>query len=216
MSEGVEKLFDGEASVRDDERFADVYGELREIARREHRRNPAVTLNTTALVHEAWLKLRERGGDWNDRDHFLAVAALAMRHVLVDYARYRAAGRRDAAREIPLIESAIPASTTAGQLLAIDSALDELESLEPRLARLVLLRFFGGLSLEQAGRGLDISPRTAARDWVEAAMLIDSQDSSINAWPSNRSHGRHGQGAHNSPWVPTASTNATQAPAKSE
>lgn len=172
MTEGAEKLFDQKASARDDERFADVYAELRAIARREHRRNPSATLNTTAVVHEAWLKLRDRDEGWSNRDHFLAVAALSMRHVLVDYARYRAADRRDAASEVPLIESAMPAPTTADQLLTVDSALDRLGELDPRLARLVILRFFGGLTLEEAGRCLDISPRTAARDWVKARAYL--------------------------------------------
>jgi len=172
MTEGAERLVRADETARDEARFADVYAELREIARREHRRNPAVTLNTTALVHEAWIKLRDRDAGWNDRDHFLAVAALAMRHVLVDYARYRTARRRNAASEVPLIESAIPAPSTADQLLAVDSALDELAELEPRLARLVMLRFFGGLSLEDAGRCLGISSRTAARDWNRARAYL--------------------------------------------
>lgn len=172
MTEGAQKLFEREQSARDGERFADIYAELRDIARREHRRNPSATLNTTALVHEAWLKLRDRDTGWNDRDHFLAVAALAMRHVLVDYARYRAAERRDARNEVPLIESAISAPSTADRLLTVDSALDELGEFDPRLARLVMLRFFGGLTLEETARCLGTSPRTAARDWTRARAYL--------------------------------------------
>lgn len=169
---GAEKLSEAEESVRNDERFAEVYAQLREIAQREHRRNPCATLNTTALVHEAWLRLRERNGDWNNRSHFLAVATLAMRHVLIDYARYRTAERRDAASEVPLIESAVAAPTTAERLLIMDSAIDELSELEPRLGRLVMLRFFGGLTLAESARCLEISPRTAARDWARARAYL--------------------------------------------
>lgn len=172
MIQGAHNLFAGEESTRDDERFADVYAELREIARREHRRNPSATLNATALVHEVWLKLRDRDAGWNGREHFLSTAALAMRHVLVDYARYRAAERRDAAREVPLIDSVMAAPSTAERLLAVDSALDELAELDPRLARLVMLRFFGGLTIDEAARCLDTSPRTAARDWARARAYL--------------------------------------------
>lgn len=172
MIDEEEELFTGQQPARDDQQFADVYAELRNIARREHRRNPSATLHTTALVHEAWLKLRSRDAGWNDHDHFLSVAALAMRHVLVDYARYRAAERRDDASEVPLIESAIPAPTTAERLLAVDSALDELAGFDPRLARLVMLRFFGGLTMDEAARCLNTSPRSAARDWVRARAYL--------------------------------------------
>lgn len=161
-----------QAAQRADERFADIYTELRDIARREHRRNPSKTLNTTAVVHEAWLRLRERRTDWSSREHFLSVAALAMRHVLVDYARYRNADRRDVNRELPLFESAEAWTTTSDKLLAVDSALKELEELDPRLAQLVVLRFFGGLSVKDAGQCLDISARTAARDWNKARAFL--------------------------------------------
>jgi RNA polymerase sigma factor (TIGR02999 family) len=164
----------GARLTEQDAAFADVYAELRAIARRERRRNPQNTLNTTAIVHEAWLKLRDRGGVWNGREHYIGTAAMAMRQVLIDYARYRAARKRDAGKEERLFENAGAQGGTATELLAIDQALEGLETLDPRLANLVSLRFFAGLSLDEIARQLDISPRTAARDWNKARAYLQT------------------------------------------
>lgn len=158
-------------ALASDGQFTDIYAELRTIARREHRRNPSATLNTTAVVHEAWMRLRRREG-WNDREHYLSVAALAMRHVLVDHARYRGAERRDAALEVPLCQLPDDRTATSTRLLALDAAISELEKLDERLARLVVLRFFGGLTLAEAGSCIGVSARTAARDWKRARAFL--------------------------------------------
>lgn len=165
---------DSEGPAGREAEFLAVYQELRAIARREHRRNPQDTLNTTAIVHEAWLKLRDRPEGWKNRRHFLGTAALAMRQVLVDYARYRAAGKRDSRREIPLFENAEAQGGTVAELLAIEQAMCSLEELDPRLAELVSLRFFAGLSLDDAANELEISPRTAARDWNKARAYLQA------------------------------------------
>ena len=157
-----------------DNRFLDVYEELRQIARREHRRNPQNTLNTTAIVHEAWLKLRDRDAYWHNERHFVGTAALAMRQVLVDYARYRNASKRDAGKETRLFESEDQNGGTATELLAIEQAVEGLETLDPRLADLVSLRFFAGLPLDEVARHLEISPRTAARDWNKARAYLQT------------------------------------------
>lgn len=161
-------------SPEHDTAFAEVYAELRAIARREYRRNPQPTLNTTAVIHEAWLKMRERGGDWNSREHYIGTAAMAMRQVLVDYARYRTAGKRDRDRDVQLFETPDDKGTTAEELLSLDQALDDLARIDRRLANLVTLRFFAGLPLDEAAEYLDISPRTAARDWKKARAWLQT------------------------------------------
>ncbi len=155
-------------------RLAEIYSELRRIARREHRRNPQLTLNTTAVVHEAWLKLSDRDGEFKNREHFIGTAAMAMRQVLVDYARYRTAAKRDVGQEVRLFENEEIEGGTAAELLAIDQALEGLEALDPRLAQLVSLRFFAGLSLDEAANHLGISARTAARDWGKARAYLQT------------------------------------------
>ncbi len=158
----------------EDQRFAEAYAELRRIARREHRRNPQLTLNTTAIVHEAWLKLRDRQGQWENREHYIGTAAMAMRQVLVDYARYRTAAKRDVGKEVRLFENEEAAGGTSLELLQIDQALSSLETVDPRLAQLVALRFFAGLPLDEVAACLGISPRTAARDWNKARAYLQT------------------------------------------
>lgn len=154
--------------------FAEIYNELRRIARREHGRNPSATLNTTAVVHEAWLKLSRNDFSGRDRKHYLCTAARAMRQVLVDYARYQHAGKRDSDKLVPLWELPDQQAGTAEQLMLVDQALTRLDRLDPRLSQLVTLRFFAGLSLEEAAECLDISTRTAARDWKKARAFMQS------------------------------------------
>lgn len=162
--------FDGETTA--DRLFTEVYGELRRMARREHNRNPSATLNTTAVVHEAWLKLCRNEFEGRDRTHYLCTAARAMRQVLVDYARYQHAGKRDSDKRVPLWEMPEEGAGTVDELLAMDQALDRLGSFDDRLAELVSLRFFAGLTLEEAADCLDISARTAARDWKRARAYL--------------------------------------------
>jgi RNA polymerase sigma factor (TIGR02999 family) len=149
-----------------------VYEDLRRIA---HRRlageRPDHTLNTTAVVHEAYLHLVRRAtASWKDRVHFFAVAARVIRNVLVDYARARATGKRGAgALRIPLREDLDGgAETDTIELLALDQALNELSSLDPRLERIVECRFFGGMTMKDTAEAMGISLRTAERDWTRA------------------------------------------------
>ena len=154
-----------------------VYGELRRIARRELRRERSDhTLSTTALVNEAYLKLvdQTRAG-WTNRAHFLAVAAQAMRRILVDYARRHRAAKRGGAQRPLTLDDAAPggdAATVADEraelLVALDGALTQLAELDPRLARVVECRFFGGLTEQETAAALGITDRTVRRDWVKA------------------------------------------------
>lgn len=152
-----------------------VYDELRLIAHRHlAARGGGGTLATTALVNEAYLKLvdQSRAG-WRDRAHFLALAAVAMRHVLTDRARARVAIKRGGIRrQVSLEEQAVADDAQPEQLLEIDDALHHLAALDPRLARVVELRFFGGLTEEETGEALGITVRTVRRDWVKARMLL--------------------------------------------
>lgn len=154
-----------------------VYEELRLAAHRQlRRRRPGQTLDTTALVHDAYLKLidHQRAG-WRDRNHFMAVATLAMRQILVDHARRRAAEKRGGGEEMVTLEEGRmggPADGRAIEILALDQALNHLAELDERLAKLVELRFFGGLSVEETAEVLDVSVRTVKRDWRKARAFL--------------------------------------------
>jgi len=152
-----------------------VYHELRAIAhRRLSPRDHGGTLSTTALVHEAYLRLVDQSqAEWQDRAHFLAVASLAMRRVLVDRARARGALKRGGeCRRITLDEEQISVDEQPEALLQLNDALDQLAELEPRLARVVECRFFGGLTEEEIAEALGITVRTVQRDWVKARILL--------------------------------------------
>jgi len=146
-----------------------VYDELRRIAHGQLRREDAGhTLNTTALVHEAYLKLVDlRAVQWQDRMHFFAVAARVMRQVLIDYARGRKRGKRggDAVR-IPLAHDLDAAVEQPELLLELDEALTRLEALNERQCRVVECRTFAGLSVEETAQALGVSPATVKRDWT--------------------------------------------------
>jgi RNA polymerase sigma factor (TIGR02999 family) len=153
-----------------------VYHELRTIAHRHLAMRGAhgATLATTALVHEAYLKLMSGAASpWRDRAHFLSVAAVAMRHILVDRARERASVKRGGAGvRITLEEEAISVDDQPEALLEIDDALGRLSVMSPRLARVVELRFYGGLSEDETASLLDVTVRTVQRDWAKARMLL--------------------------------------------
>jgi RNA polymerase sigma-70 factor, ECF subfamily len=153
--------------------FPLVYGQLRDLARRRLAgERSGHTLSTTALVHEAYVKLIDQTRvQWQDRAHFFAVAAGAMRRILVDHARRRRAVRRGGAagvRRISLDDVEIAAGERAAEIVALDEALERLAGIDPRQARVVELRFFGGLSEKETGDTLGISQRTVAREWVTA------------------------------------------------
>ena len=155
-----------------------AYDDLRAIA---HRRllttGSGGTLATTALVHETYLRLAGReGGAWASRAHFYAFAAHAMRHILVDRARQAHAARRggDAVR-IPLEESAVGAADGSADVLGVDEAIERLAERHPRMARVVELRFFGGLSVPEVAGVLNASIRTVEREWTRAkAYMMES------------------------------------------
>jgi RNA polymerase sigma factor (TIGR02999 family) len=152
-----------------------VYEELRAIAHRHlARRGEGDTLVTTALVHEAYLKLVDQSrAQWRDRAHFFALASVAMRHVLVDRAKARTAVKRGGVRrKITLDDDAIAVDDQAESLLEIDDALTRLAEVSPRLARIVECRFYGGLSEEEIAEALGVTVRTVERDWVKARMLL--------------------------------------------
>ncbi|MFW6078584.1 MAG: sigma-70 family RNA polymerase sigma factor [Gemmatimonadota bacterium] len=157
-----------------------VYDELRAVAHRQLRAEPVRhTLGTTALVHEAYLKLIDQTRvDWRGRAHFFAIASRAMRRILVDYARAHGAAKRGGGlRRVPLegIEPAV--DERADLLLALDEALDSLAALDERQSRVVECRFFGGLTEKETAEVLGVTPRTVRRDWVKArAWLYDRLD----------------------------------------
>ena len=158
-----------------DRLFPILYQELKRIARRQLRRERwDHTLNTTCLVHEAYVKLL--GLDriaWQNRAHFLAVAAQAMRRVLVDYAVAKQAQKRDGRRQrVSLDEAMLQAERPVEELLAIDAQLTRLEGLNPRLARVVECRFFSGMSIEETAVALSSSPATVKRDWQLARSWL--------------------------------------------
>lgn len=161
-----------------DQLFPLVYQELQACAHRQlARRSPGETLNTTALVHETYLKLTANDRQtYNNRVHFFAVAASAMRQILVDYARRAAAGKRGGGlKELSLDPADLASAERADELVALDEALTELAAADPRLARTVELRFFGGLSVEETAEVLGTSARTVKRDWRKArAYLYDA------------------------------------------
>ena len=155
-----------------------VYQELHQLARRLMGNERAShTLQATALLHEAWLRLAEPGGDYVDRGHFLRVAARAMRHVLVDHARARAAHKRGNGLRVDLDAEALAAPDDAASLLAVDETLARLHALDPQLAQIVELRFFGGLDNPSVAESLGISLRSVERGWRTArAFLIRDLD----------------------------------------
>ena len=155
-----------------------VYDELRVFAHRQLANQArGGTLSTTALVHEAYLKLVDQShADWRDRAHFLAVASLAMRHVLVDRAKARSTLKRGGERRrITLDDSHIAVDDQPDALLQLDEAMNRLAELQPRLARVVECRFFGGLTEDEIAEALGVTVRTVQRDWAKARMLLQRE-----------------------------------------
>ena len=155
--------------------FALLYQELRRLARAQLRRNRRQeSLATTGLVHEAYVKLADQSRlDLRDRNHFLSLAARAMRQIVVDHARRRGTLKRGAGTlGTVLDEGAVVAQAKAGEIVALDEALARLESLDERLARIVEMRFFAGLSVEETAGALGVSERTVKRDWQKARAFL--------------------------------------------
>ena len=155
--------------------FPLVYAELRRLAEQQLRREPdGHTLSPTALVHEAYMRLigYTRMG-WSGRAHFMAVASTAMRRILVEHARgHRSAKRGGALRRVPIDSVALGTEERSELLIALDEALARLEALEPRQAKVVECRFFGGLTEEETAEALGVGLRTAKRDWAKARSWL--------------------------------------------
>jgi RNA polymerase sigma factor (TIGR02999 family) len=152
-----------------------VYADLRRLARAQRRRQSAGdTLDTTGLVHEAYARLVDGArASWNDRSHFLAVAAKVMRHILVDYARTRGRLKRGGNLQVETLdEDMLAVARDAERLLDIDRALERLIDVDPRLVRLVECRFFAGLSEQETAEALGLSLRTVQRDWLRARAAL--------------------------------------------
>ncbi len=148
-----------------------VYDDLHRIARRQLRRGRrGGTLNTTGLVHEVYLKMVDQArASWQDRSHFFAISARAMRQVIVDYARQKLAAKRGGGQaHTGLDENRIAIQEQADWLISLDHALGRLAEIDERMARIVECRFFGGLTEEETGEALGVSLRTVQRDWKRA------------------------------------------------
>lgn len=161
-----------------DQMFPLVYDELRRIAHRQlGRERTDQTIGTTALVHEAYLRLVDQTrAQLTDRAHFFAVAARAMRRILVDYARrHRAAKRGGAQAPVSLEDATLVADQRADSLVALDEALTRLAEVEDRLSRVVECRFFGGLTEEETAVALGVTARTVRRDWVKAKGWLSQE-----------------------------------------
>ena len=152
-----------------------IYDELRRIAHRyAHRERNGHTLETTALVNEAYLRLAgSEKRDWQNRSHFFAVTAQVMRHILIDHARRRHYVKHGGeAQQVPIETALLMKSERAAELIALDEALEEFAVLDPRKARVVELRYFGGLSLEETAEAVGLSLMTVRRDWQAAKAWL--------------------------------------------
>jgi RNA polymerase sigma factor (TIGR02999 family) len=160
-----------------DELMPLIYKDLQRMARYYMRQQrPNHTLQTTALINEAYMRLvGEPGRTWQNRAHFFGVAAKAMRHVLVDYARKVYSQKRGEVRPAQLNEAVVIAADRLGEVVALDDALIDLEKLNPRQCHVVELRYFGGLSVEETAENLKVSPDTVARDWRSAKAWLYRQ-----------------------------------------
>jgi RNA polymerase sigma factor (TIGR02999 family) len=156
-----------------------IYSELRRIAKRHMRGESPErhTLETTALVHEAYLRLtNQKQMNWRNRAHFFAVSAQSMRHILVDMARGRRTERRGSGeRKMSLDQVVVFSSERAAELVALDDALAALEKLDERKSKIVEMRFFGGLTLEETAEVLNISPETVLREWKRAKAWLQCE-----------------------------------------
>ena len=151
-----------------------VYDELRRLAGAYMRRErPGQTLQATALVHEAYMRLAGAGTPWNDERHFVGIAARSMRQILIERARARGALKRGGVQaRVTLDEALVAGGEQSFDILALDTALEKLAALDPEQARLVELRFFGGLTVEETAEAMSISPATVKRHWAVARAWL--------------------------------------------
>jgi len=150
-----------------------VYDELRRVAHRYLRNErPGHTLQSTALVHEAYMRLEKQdAAEFKNREHFVAICAQLMRQILVEYARSRKAAKRDGGCRLTLDDS-LAFKTRSVDMVALDDSLNELARLDPQQSRIVELRFFGGLSIEETARAMNLSPTTVKRHWTTAKLWL--------------------------------------------
>lgn len=163
-----------------------VYDELRRLARGYMRRERGDhTLQATALVHEAYLKLvQQRSVDWQSRAHFFGIAAQVMRRILIDHARGHLRDKRGAGQQVvPLDEAVVFSPERSAEMLKVDESLRRLSKLDPRQARVVELRFFGGLTVEETADVLKISPKTVKREWSVAKAWLHGDMRQHNGGP---------------------------------
>lgn len=151
-----------------------VYQELRQLARAHLRgEHPEHTLQSTALVHEAYLRLVDQRVEWKSRAHFFAIAAQMMRRILVDHAKARRTAKRgDGSPKLSLDESIVVSKEPGMDVVALDDALTELARIDPQRSQIVELRFFGGLSNQESAKVLGISPATVQRQWAGARAWL--------------------------------------------
>lgn len=166
-----------------------VYHELQLLARSQRRRNPSgATLNTTALVHEAYLRLVQQDGGWEGRGHFFRVAARAMRHILIDYARERRALKRggpqaDVSLDAVAGDGAAPVErlpfalteAQADEILEVHAALERLAERDERMATVVEMRYFAGFTIDETAAIMDLSPATVKREWATARAWLRTE-----------------------------------------
>jgi len=172
-------------SLATDRLFAAVYGELKAIARSQRRRWVGnQTINTTALIHEAYLKLSgAAGAGFANRTHFYATASRAMRQILVNYAEQQSAAKRGGEQvQVPLEEVELLSATSADELLDLESLLRRLEAENPRRCQIVECRVFGGMTVEETAEVLGVSPATVKREWQVASAILyrDLQDAPVS------------------------------------
>ena len=163
MREGADHLYD--------ELFSIVYDNLKTIANRQlNREYNNITLSKTSLVHEVYLKLMDHNDvDWQDRAHFYAIVSKCMRQILIDHARKKSAKKRGGGKKaITYLDGLMKLEQSADQLINLDSALNRLKKLNPRLVRVVECRYFGEISISDTADALGISERTVKRDWKKA------------------------------------------------
>lgn len=159
-----------------DELLPLVYRELYDLARLQRRRTSSETLNTTALVHEAYEKIARQDAGWNDKAHFFRVAAKAMRDIIVDYARRQTAAKRGGdASDLSLENIQLVAPERADEVVALDEALGRLSALDERQSEVVQLRYFVGLTIEETADVLGLSTATIKREWTAARAWLHQE-----------------------------------------
>ncbi len=171
----LRRMGDGDSAAAES-LYGLVYDDLHQRAARLMGRGSGHTLQPTAIVHEAWLKLSDGDVDWADRSHFLAVACRAMRMVLTDHARGRSAQKRGGDHQRQMLDAALlPFEERAIDLAELDDALSELARMDPILAKIVELRFFGGLTIEDTAKVLGASESTIERGWRTARAWLRTE-----------------------------------------